>query len=151
MRGGAGHSLIILLIFFFFLFLFLCLGLRCGLGTFAAGVNVVDRIGWRWIQFCCVKSVFAYYYYYLQCRRADRKAAYMETRHRAVLSRFVLLIVCIRFGFGLVWFSILFFELHGSRRFRVRVSSSDSSSSCEFWVGTTDTTVHGVRYRMQVG
>lgn len=33
--------------------------------------------------------------------------------------------------------------------FRVRVSSS--SSSCEFWVGTTDTTVHGVRYRMQVG
>lgn len=53
-----------------------------------------------------MRSVFAYYYYYLQCRRADSKAAYMETRHRAVLSRFVLFIVCSVFGFwfGLVWF-----------------------------------------------
>lgn len=105
--AGAGHSLIILLlnVFFFFFFVFrFTLWFR----HFCCWVNVVDRFGWRWIQFCCVRSVFAYYYYYLQCRRADRKAAYMETRHRAVLSRFVLLIVCIRFGFGLVWFSIWF-------------------------------------------
>lgn len=73
----------------------------------------------------------------------------METWHRAVLSRFVLLIVvCIRFGFGIGFrYYISNYMIAEGFEFEFRVSSS----SCEFWVGTTDTTVHGVRYRMQVG
>lgn len=129
--AGAGHSLIILLLNVFFFFFFFVFRFTLWFRHFCCWVNVVDRFGWRWIQFCCVRSVFAYYYYYLQCRRADRKAAYMETRHRAVLSRFVLLIVCIRFGFGFVWFSIWFsnymvaegFEFEFRVRFRVRIVS----------------------------